>query len=1305
MKHCVLKSFFAMLLVATLSLWGYAQTSTSSLSGVVLDQSGGVIPGVDVTVKNNDTGAEFKTVTAENGTFLVPALSPGTYTATISAPNFKQAIYKDIKLVAGTPGTIRVTLQVGGTTEVVTVQAGAEIVQSQTANITTTLVSSQLTNLPLATRNVMDFITMLPGVSTTGSARNSTINGLPTVTINITVDGVNTQDNYNKNGDGFFSYISPRLDAMEEVTISTATPGAEAAGSGSVQIRFVTRSGNNDYHGSIYYYTRNPALNGNYWFNNRDKVPAYQGDGPSHHQPCTATQLVNEWDKCKAMPDRYLLNQGGARVGGPISIPHLFSGKDKAFFFVNYEEFHLPSQITRTKTLYVPAGEQGNFQYLVGGVTQSVNLMTLAAANGQVATIDPTIAKVLSTVRASVNQGTLQATSDPMSQYFIFTNSALGVRKYPTVRFDFNLTSKQRLEISWNFSNYNSVPDILNNVDPPYPGSKNFGTQIGPRFQFSTALRSTLSPRIVNEARVGLTGGITVWYANVAASMFDWMDGFGWSLSGVSAPYIVRSGQRRSTPTENIDETLTWTKGSHGISFGGSWSNIGSFYYNANVVPTVSFGLDTSNDPARFMFDATNGAKNFPGAAPGSITTAGNIYASLTGRVTTVSASAYLNEKTLKYTYNGPTIQRAHQRELAFFATDSWRFRPNLTVNYGVRWEVQLPWTPLNDVYTFASAAQVWGLSGTNSLFKPGATGGVATTFAKYNQGDPAYDTYWKALAPSLGFAWTPGFKDGFLSKMFGSGAQSVFRGGFSVSYNRYSMADYVSIFGSNPGSSITATRSQGLGNLITNTGTDVWPLLFSQKSRLGAPTFADSPVYPLIPTVANSANAFMPNIRTPYTMSWTFGLQREINKNTVIEVRYVGNRNLQTWWQPNLNERNITTNGFLDEFKLAVKNLQANMAAGRGNNFKYYGTGTGTYALPITLAYFSGIASASAGDSTKYTSSNFSSTTWVNTLATTNPNPGSYASNLYSDATRRGNALAAGYAANLFVVNPAVQDGGAWVYGNGGFSSYNSMQVDLRRRMSKGMLFQANYTWSKALTGQTVGFLKGWDKALTATQLPHTFKVNWLYEMPFGQGKMLFGNTSGLVNRFIGGWEFQGTGRWQSGNLLDAGNVQLVGMTDEELRNAVGMWFDDVNKRSYYVPQDIITNTIAAYNTSSTTTTGYSTAYGVPTGRYFAPANQNSAGCIQIESGDCANMHHYVRGPRFLRFDMSLVKRVRFSETKNVELRGEFLNVFNNINFIGVLNPGSSLTWGQTSGSYRDLNQSQDPGGRLIQIVLRINF
>jgi hypothetical protein len=1319
MRHCLLGMALAALLIASISAPAFSQGSAnSSLSGVVMDQSGGVVPGAEIMVKNDATGAEYKAISADNGTFSIPSLSPGTYTATVTMANFKQAVYKEIKLVAGTPGNLRVTLQVGGSNEVITVQAGAEVVQTQSATISTTMAVNQITNLPLATRNALDFMVLLPGANTTGGSRGTTFNGLPNNAIAITIDGINTQDNYLKGssgGDGFFSMISPRLDAIEEVTVSSATPGAESAGQGAVQIKFVTRSGNNDYHGSLYEYHRNPSLNSNYWFNNRDKTPWYVGDGPTYHQPCTTAQMQTDFENCKAPRDRVLFNQFGGRVGGPISIPKLFSGKDKAFFFANYEEFRLPAQTTRTRTVFSPGLDNGIFPYTVGSTVQTVDLLALAAANGQTATFDPTVKKLLTDIRASTGQGTVKQQSNPAYMDFLVTNTNLTIRRFLTTRFDFNLTSQHRLEVSYSYHRYVPVIDFLNSRDPIYPGFPNYGTQGSNRFTVSTALRSTITPRLVNEARFGLIGGITLFFPDVNSAMFQTsgvgnQDGYGMGISsaGINNPHSTTSPSRRNAPDKTFEDSLTWTKGTHSISFGGTWTNVSLFLWSQQVVPTISFGVDTTFDPAAVMFNSTNGPKNFPGASSTQYGSAQSIYAVLTGRVTAIGGNGVLNENTNQYTYNGENVQRGHMQEIGLYVSDSWRMRPNLTLNYGVRWEVQFPFSPGNNVYTINTIDDLWGLSGPRTfgggkLYTPGNTTGVVPTYKQFSEGDSAYNTRYRDFAPTVGFAWTPGKSGSAFGKILGENGQTVIRGGFSIAFNRNGMSDYSSMYGANPGITINATRNVSNGNLVSGTGTDVWPLLFRDKSRLGQPSFISAPTYPLQSTsISDQVNLFDPNTRTPYTMSWTFGLQREITKSMALEVRYVGNKNLQGWTQRNINEQNLVENGFLDEFKLAMANLQSNLANGRGSSFKYFGPGTGTSPLPITLAHFSGLPASQAGDATKYTSSNFSSSTYVNTLAKYNANPGSYASNLWSSATQRSNATAAGLPSNLFVVNPTVASGGAWISTNGGYNRYNSMVVELRRRMSKGLLVQASYAYAQAINGSRLSYRVPYVN-VTGDTLPHAFKINWVYEMPLGKGKALFTDASSVVNHFIGGWEFQGTGRWQSGNLLNFGNVRLVGMTLKELQDAVGLRFDDVNKQVYYEPNDILTNTIAAFNTSATSSTGYSSSFGVPTGRYIAPASQQD--CIQIYSGQCAGVTTYVRGPEFFRMDLSVVKRIRFTETKNFEFRGEFLNAFNNINFFGTTCASSSQTCGRVTSAYTDPNQQQDPGGRLIQFVLRFNF
>jgi hypothetical protein len=1288
-----------MLIVATISCFAYAQGASSSLSGVVIDQSGGVVPGADVMVKNDANGAEFKTITAGNGTFSIPALDAGTYTATIAMAGFKQAIIKDVKIVAASPSNIRVTLQVGGRNETVTVVASAEMLQSQTANISTTMTLRQIANLPLATRNAIDFLVMLPGVNTTAGARASTVSGLPGSTINITIDGVTT--NGGPGGSGFYSFITPRLDATQEVTVSSATPGSESAGFGAVQIRFVTRSGDNNYHGSFYEYHRNPVLNSNYWFNNRDKTPTYNGST----DPCTPAQLANEWDKCKAPRDRMMLNQFGGRVGGPFLLPRKlfgplsFDGRDKAFFFINYEEFRLPQQQTRTRTIYNPEVENGTFRYTAGGTVQRVDLLKLAANNGQVSTIDPTLQKLLADIRKSTAQGSIADTSDPSYQYFYVTNRGIDIRKYLTTRFDLNLTSKQKLEGVWNYSQYHFPVDFLNSGDPAYPGFPNIAGYRDNRFSYSLTLRSTLTSRLVNEAHFGSTAGRITYGPEVSAGQFANLGSFAYTLSGTSRPYAsVTDPQPETSPIFMLDDKLSWTKGTHSLSFGASWTQNGDWAKSQAVVPTLSFGLDTTYDPARTIFDATNGPKNFLGASSSQISAAAGIYAALTGRVTAITGSAVLNEDTLQYAYNGPNVQNEQQREIGLFASDAWRVIPGLTANFGLRWQLQLPFTPLNDVLSFATVADIWGPSGVGNLFKPGSTGGKATQLTQFRKGDPAYDIDYKAFAPSFGFAWSPSAKGGWLGRIVGGNGQTVLRGGYSMAYNRYTMSTFTGVFGSNPGVTIDASRNSTLGNLVgTN---EAWPVLFREKNRLGPPAFPTTPAYPLTPAITSSVRAFAPSMRTPYSMSWTFGLQREVTRDMALEVRYVATRNLQTFTGMNLNEINIVENGFLTEFQQAMANLQSNIAAGRGNTFKYAGPGTGTLPLPITLAYFAGIPASQASDASKYTSSQFTNSTFVNTLAKYNPNPSTFASSLYSDATRRSNALAAGLPANEFLVNPYVAT--AYVYQNNGSNRYDSMVVELRRRMARGLLVQANYTFSKGFDSSRLSFRAPLLNVLGGN-LPHAFKINWVYEMPIGHGKMLFASSHGVLDRIIGGWEFQGTSRIQSGNLLNFGNVRPVGMTLRDLQNAVGMRFDDANKNIYYEPADIIANTIAAYNTSATTATGYSTAYGVPSGRYLAPAN--SGGCIQVVAGDCAPNTLLVRGPGFTRFDLSLVKKMRFSESRNLELRGEFLNAFNNINFYGVANPSSSQTWGQVTTAYRDPNQQVDPGGRLIQIVLRFNY
>jgi Carboxypeptidase regulatory-like domain/TonB-dependent Receptor Plug Domain len=233
--------------------------TTSTLAGVVVDGSGAVIPGADVVARHNATGVTVSAVTNSDGAFSFPALNIGQYTVTVSLQGFKTAVINNVVLTSGAGANVRATLEVGALEELVTVSSQSEIVQTQNSTISTTINTNQITKLPLTSRSAMDFVPFMPGVATANGNRQSIINGLPRGTINITLDGVNIQDNTLRSTDGFFAIVSPRLDAIEEVTVQTASQGADSGGQGAVQVKFVTRAGTNNYVGSGYYFYRNDA--------------------------------------------------------------------------------------------------------------------------------------------------------------------------------------------------------------------------------------------------------------------------------------------------------------------------------------------------------------------------------------------------------------------------------------------------------------------------------------------------------------------------------------------------------------------------------------------------------------------------------------------------------------------------------------------------------------------------------------------------------------------------------------------------------------------------------------------------------------------------------------------------------------------------------------------------------------------------------------------------------------------------------------------------------------------------------------
>jgi hypothetical protein len=273
----------------------------------------------------------------------------------------------------------------------------------------------------------------------------------------------------------------------------------------------------------------------------------------------------------------------------------------------------------------------------------------------------------------------------------------------------------------------------------------------------------------------------------------------------------------------------------------------------------------------------------------------------------------------------------------------------------------------------------------------------------------------------------------------------------------------------------------------------------------------------------------------------------------------------------------------------------------------------------------------------------------------------------------------------------------------NVGRSDYNALQLELRRRLSQGLQFNASYAFGKKMehswrTHRRDIFMV--RDAGDPGDISHVFKINAVYDLPFGQGRRWGGDVNNLMHGIIGGWSLSLVSRVQSGRLVEFGNVRLVGMTADDVQGMFKLRFDDAGKKVWMLPQDVIDETVKAFSVSATSASGYGSA-GAPSGRYFAPAN--GPDCIEIDNGagygDCGQRSVVITGPMYQQHDITVAKRVDMWGRSNVEFRLEMLNAFNHANFLPVGGIGSTLN------NYEVTGLTGTNTARVIQLVSRINW
>lgn len=853
------------------------EETAATINGLVTDSAGAVVKGATVIITNDQTQQERRVLTNDDGQFVLTPLVPGTYTLTVEQTNFKKHIESGLTLNARDRRSINVVLEIGNVSESVTVTSETNVVQDSPTG-QTLISSTQVLEIPLQNRDFTKLLELAPGVSSSlddetgfGLANrfDVSINGMRRNGVNVFVDGVSNTDV----GSNITLLSTPTIDSIKEFKVLTSNYTAEVGRSGGGTVTIVTKGGENEFHGSLYEFARNDRFNANSFFNNRRGRNAL-GE-PNSRTP------------------RLRYHNFGFTLSGPVTLPRFgeggpatWSGKNKTFFFFSEEQRRITRGITEAlATVPSLAERSGNFSGALGlplfrttaatpasctapgvGTCSNTPLM-VTDTNGNV--IQARAGMVFRPADGRAYVGNLIPQSDfhPIALSLLnayplpntgntgFTFSPINALKtrQETIRIDHNINDNHRL-----FGRYTHDLNLTQEpgglfANTNLPNVTTTDTRI-PGMTFAVSLTDVLSPTMVNEITYNFSSNLIGSHVvgRSLESDFPAVSGipevFPENNAGVipqitftSAVANINSLQGFNIVYKNqvVRDVFTWVRGNHTLKFGGEWS-WESKDENANNITQGSFSF------AGTRSRGTSGTI--------SLTQTGIAFADfLLGR-----ADSY-SEDQFDVTVN----LRFGRRE--FFAQDSWRIRPNLTIDYGVRYQYFTPVTDENNVLTSfdpalynranaptcRTAACATLIRGTGNELNGIAIAGSTSRFGRAISPSDKNN-----FSPRVGFSWDP-FKSG----------RTVIRAGYGLYYDQV----LVGIFEQN------AFVNPPFNNRATFSGAGV---TFSSPTG-GA--LGDLPVRDLI--------ASSPDFETPMIQQWSFGIQREIRRNLVGEISYVGTK------------------------------------------------------------------------------------------------------------------------------------------------------------------------------------------------------------------------------------------------------------------------------------------------------------------------------------------------------------------------------------------------------------------------------
>lgn len=1312
-----------------------AQTGTTSVRGIVADKTGAAIAHARVTLTNNGQALKRETQTDSSGEYRFLALPPGTYTLVVETSGFRKFEENNLALPVDVAVTSNVTLEIGTSLEKVDVLAQTETVNTTDASLGNAFSETQVKELPLESRNVPDLLSLQAGVLYTGDradvdrdvdTRSGAVNGARSDQSNVTVDGIPAND---KGGDAFTSVLPVTLDSVQEFRVTTTNYGADQGVSSAAQVALVTKSGTNNFHGTVYEYNRNSYFSANDYF-----IKAAQIN----------SGLPNK-------PPQLNRNIFGASFGGPIR-------KDRLYFFLNYEGYRDAEAISAERTIPTASARNGVIEYyclngdttLCPGNSVTVNGTTYSARPGYMA-LSPSQITTMDSHSQAPQPGPNPVVEQYMGTYPLPNDTTVGdgvntagyrfraathnTKNWYIGKLDYNLTANGQHRLSL----MGALANEANPGAPFLPGTAPESTLVSFNKGLIATYSAVFSPTLLNNLRYGF---VRQSLGNEGDSNLPW--------NYLNFDQGVTRSSVFERPIHNFTDDVSWVRGKHSWQFGFQFAFLRNPESNQNDSFSAGFAnqdwMYNSGISQPTNTDPLNPRNNgYPEVDSSFVSNYDAAVTSLLGMITLGNAVYNYNRDGSTLTPGAPVTRRFAEDSYEMYAQDTWKVKPNLTLNVGLRYSLFSPPWETNGLQVgttvnlgdWFDARGKGMLQGQPSNLQPL----ISYQWAGKANGKPGYYGWdHRDFGPKIGFAWSPNPSGGWLEQLFGPTGTTSIRGGFGMVYDRVgeSLVDTFDQNGSfglstqlnNPSDYETSITAPRLTNMNAIPQMDY---ANPTSNPPGCPCTAQPILEPApqggfpqqFPEGLGAITwGIDPNLKTPYSYTVDFAVSRQLKSNFTLDVAYVGRmshrllaqddlampldivdkqsgldyftaeRGLAAVFRPQLlaGVSNPTQSFSSSQVSQKVQQFWTNQIQPITNGVPYQlsgCTGTDSSGNPILLP---------TTDPVLFAFDTFCATAFNDSLALYNLDyngiPGYNSNQLY---------FTSGGQYSYY----AQQFSSLYAWRSIAWSNYNSMQASLRHRMSHGVQFDLNYTYSKAidissdaervspasngsLLGLNNNIINAWNpaaqKGVASFDATNQINSNWVIELPFGRGRLLAHDANKGVDAAIGGWQFTGVFRWTSGFpvTVDNGfsafptNFEMEGNADKVGPVKTGAYLNTPTATSGQLNPNpnIFANGVLAINSFS-----------------YAWAGESGA-------------RDPIRGQGFFGIDIGLAKRwlMPWSDKQSVQFRWEAFNLTNTARFdaqSALLSDSLGLGSATTFGNYSGLLTNP----RIMEFALRFEF